>query len=275
MSLDTVQAIATAKAISDEQLTAYWVASFNSAHTRRNCESIAQRFLAALGAPLPSATAEDVREALMAITTSLRPTSARRTVLRVKSLLSYGRRLGYLHFNAGAVIRVQGDRHSIAQRIVGEVELGYLMRAVRGSHRVLVLVAYTGGLHVSELVVLTWGDVVHRDDGKVQLNVLGKGSKPRDVLLPEIVSNALLKLRGANAGAADPIFTNRVGGRLTDCAVNYMLKAAAARAGLPVGFSSHWLRQAHASHAIDGDATLPDVQAPLGHANVATTMVRA
>jgi integrase/recombinase XerD len=266
-----VHAIAATKATSDEQLAASWVASLNSAHSRRNCAKTAERFLAELEAPLRAATVEDVREALTAITSGLAPTSARQIVLRIKSLLSYGHRLGYLTFNAGAVIKVRGDTRSIAQRIVSEVEIGLLVRAARGIRdRVLVQVAYAGGLRISELVALTWGQVIRRDDGKVQLNVLGKGSKPRQVLLPEVVSNALLKLRG-DVGDSDPIFANRAGGHLTDRAVNYMLKAAAERAGLPTAFSAHWLRHAHASHAIDHGAALPVVQATLGHGNIAVT----
>jgi integrase/recombinase XerD len=89
--------------------------------------------------------------------------------------------------------------------------------------------------------------------------------------LPEVVSNSLLKLRGAPAGDGDPIFTNRAGGRLTDRAVNYMLKAAAKSAGLPEGFSAHWLRHAHASHAIDHGAALPVVQSTVGLGNIAVT----
>jgi integrase/recombinase XerD len=50
-----------------------------------------------------------------------------------------------------------------------------------------------------------------------------------------------------------------------------MLKAAAERAGLPAGFSAHWLRHAHASHAIDHGAALTVVQATLGHGNIAVT----
>ena len=137
-------------------------------------------------------------------------------------------------------------------------------------NRVLVQVAYACGLRISELVALTWGQVIRREDGKVQLNVLGKGNKPRQVLLPEVVSNALLKLRG-DAGDDAPIFANPAGGRLTDRAVNYMLKGAAERAGLPGGFSAHWLRHAHASHAIDHGAALPVVQSTLGHGNIAVT----
>jgi len=38
-----------------------------------------------------------------------------------------------------------------------------------------------------------------------------------------------------------------------------------------VRISPHWLRHAHASHAIDGGASLPEVQETLGHGNIATT----
>jgi integrase/recombinase XerD len=46
---------------------------------------------------------------------------------------------------------------------------------------------------------------------------------------------------------------------------------AAARAGIEAPVSPHWLRHAHASHAIDRGATLPEVQSTLGHGNIATT----
>ena len=60
-------------------------------------------------------------------------------------------------------------------------------------------------------------------------------------------------------------------GRLSERAVNYMLKRAAERAGITGAISPHWLRHAHGSHALDRGATLAEVQTTLGHANVATT----
>ena len=105
-------------ATTDKQLVASWVGSLNSAHSRRNFETTANRFLAALGKPLRRATVEDVREALTTITAELAASSARQAVLRVKSLLSYGHRLGYLQFNAGAVVKVHGEARSVAKRIV-------------------------------------------------------------------------------------------------------------------------------------------------------------
>jgi integrase/recombinase XerD len=93
----------------------------------------------------------------------------------------------------------------------------------------------------------------------------------RQVLLPAAVSRSLLSLR-ADAGNNDPVFASRKsGGRLTERAVLGLLKRAAARSGIEAPVSPHWLRHAHASHAIDRGATLPEVQSTLGHGNIATT----
>ena len=220
--------------------------------------------------PLRNATVEDVRQALEALTAKHASSSARQVVLRIKSLLAYGHRLGYLRFNAGAVIKVRSEVRAVAQRIVTEVEMGMLVRAAGNRRdRLLIEIGYAGGLRVSELVALTWGDVIKRQD-KVQLSVLGKGGKRREVLLPEVVSRSLLSLRG-DAGADDPIFASRQGKHLTERAVNYVLKRVAAKVGVSENFSAHWLRHAHASHAIDRGAALPVVQATLGHGNISVT----
>jgi integrase/recombinase XerD len=50
-----------------------------------------------------------------------------------------------------------------------------------------------------------------------------------------------------------------------------MLKRTAIRAGVNPDVSPHWLRHAHGSHAIDRGASLPEVQATLGHGNISTT----
>jgi integrase/recombinase XerD len=266
-----IASLVATSARSDEELVASWVSNLRSEHSRINFRTTADRFLAALGAPMRRATVEDVRQALETITAKLAPSSARQVVLRVKSLLSYGHRVGYLQFNAGAVIKAHAEARSVSQRIISEVEIGLLVRAAPSRRdRILIEVGYAGGLRVSELVSLTWSDVIGRDGGRVQLSVLGKGGKRREVLLPEVVSRSLLSLRG-DAGANDPIFASPRGGHLTERAINYILKRAATEAGINPKVSAHWLRHAHASHAIDRGAALPVVQATLGHGNIAVT----
>ena len=261
------------RARSDTELVRSWADSLRSAHSRRNFEKTALRFLDALPAGIRKASVEDVREALAKITEGLSDATAQQYVLRVKSLLSYGHKLGYMAFNAGVTIKVRPDQSGggLAKRIMPEVDVKLLIRAARPPRdRVMLETLYAGGLRISELVGLSWADVIERD-AKVQVSVVGKGGRTRQVLLPDVVSPSLLALRG-DASANDPVFASYKGGqRLTERTVGYMLKRAAKRAGIAETVSPHWLRHAHGSHALDRGATLAEVQSTLGHANVATT----
>ncbi len=67
------------------------------------------------------------------------------------------------------------------------------------------------------------------------------------------------------------MFRSRRGGHLDPAQAWRIVRAAAERAGLDLPVSPHWLRHAHASHALDRGAPIHLVQATLGHASVATT----
>lgn len=66
-------------------------------------------------------------------------------------------------------------------------------------------------------------------------------------------------------------YTSARRGHMYVSAVNRMVDAAAARASVSPSLSAHWLRHAHASHALDRGAPIHLVQTTLGHASVATT----
>ena len=128
---------------------------------------------------------------------------------------------------------------------------------------------YCAGLRISEVCGLAWRDMQAGDDAG-QATVYGKGGKTRVVLLPASVWRALVQSRG-DAGPDAPVFISQRKGQLDPSAVHRVVKAAAARAGLSADVSAHWLRHAHASHALDRGAPIHLVQATLGHASVATT----
>jgi integrase/recombinase XerD len=67
------------------------------------------------------------------------------------------------------------------------------------------------------------------------------------------------------------VFRSRKGGALTARQAQRLVDAAAKRAGLRARVSPHWLRHAHATHALERGAPIHIVQATLGHASVATT----
>src|SRR5262245_23340420 len=135
----------------------------------------AERFLAALPMGLRTATVEDVRDAIVAATLGASTSTARQYTLRIKSLLSYGHELGYMPFNAGVRIKMQNDAGnrgaSLAKRIMSPAEVALLICAAPSNRdRILIEVAYAGELRVSEIISLTWADVLPRENDLVQLS---------------------------------------------------------------------------------------------------------
>jgi integrase/recombinase XerD len=80
-----------------------------------------------------------------------------------------------------------------------------------------------------------------------------------------------MSMRG-DAVATDAVFKSRKGGgHLDPSQVRRIVYAAGRTAGLEQKVSPHWMRHAHASHALDRSAPIHLVQATLGHASVSTT----
>jgi integrase/recombinase XerD len=262
------------QAQTDAQLLALWLFG-RSPHTQRADRREAARFLTHAGRPLREVTLGDVQAfatALAGEAAALTPASRARALAAVKSLLAFGHRLGYLPFDVGGAVRLPRLRSALAERILSEADVHRLL-ALEPAPRnwVLLRLASAGGLRVSELVALRWRDLRPRDNREGQVTVYGKGGKTRAVLLPAAVWRDLLALRVATSADAGPVFPSRKGGPLTARQAQRLVDAAARRAGLRAGVSPHWLRHAHATHALERGAPIHIVQATLGHASVATT----
>jgi integrase/recombinase XerD len=252
----------------DAQLVTLWLHG-RSKHTQRAYGADAERFLAFVAKPLAMVTLGD----LQALADSLtgKPSSRSRTLAAVKSLLSFGQRTGYLALNVGAALKLPAGKNTLAERILTEPEvLRILALEPDRRNQVLLRLLYIAGLRVSEIADLVWRDLQPRTDGG-QVNVFGKGSKTRTVLLPTSIWRELLRFR-QHAALDAPVFAStRGGGHLHPTAIERIVAKAAARAGIEVKVSPHWLRHSHATHALERGAPIHLVQATLGHASVATT----
>lgn len=252
----------------DETLLRLWLDG-KAAHTQRAYVADVNAFLAHIGRPLRTATVGDV-QGYGATVAHLAPVTRARKLGSVKSLLSFAQRLGYTPFNVGAPVRLPPVKEALAERIIpeGDVHRLLALEANPRNHALLRLL-YVAGLRISEACGLRWRDLVVRDDAG-QVTIMGKGGKTGAILLPAPVWRELAALRG-EAGADAPVFLSAKGGHLDPVQVHRIVKAAAARAGLPAALSAHWLRHAHASHALDRGAPIHLVQATLRHSSVATT----
>lgn len=252
----------------DETLMRLWLDG-KAAHTQRAYLADVNAFLAHIGRPLRTATVGDV-QSYGATVAHLAPVTRARKLGSVKSLLSFAQRLGYTPFNVGAPVRLPPVKETLAERIIPEADVHRLLalEANLRNHALLRLL-YIAGLRISEVCGLRWRDMAARDDAG-QITIMGKGGKTGAILLPAPVWCELAALR-AEAGADAPVFLSAKGGHLDPVQVHRIVKAAAARAGLPSALSAHWLRHAHASHALDRGAPIHLVQATLRHSSVATT----
>ena len=198
------------------------------------------------------------------------PASRANAIAALKSLFTFAQEAGYLRFNVGAAVKAPPVKNTLAERIMGEMDVRCMLALEpERRNRVLLTLLYAGGLRVSELCGLKWRDLTERDQAG-QVTVFGKGGKTRAVLLSATTWRQVTELR-AGADPDAPVFVSRKGGHLVPSAVHRIVKAAAKRAGISAEASAHWLRHAHASHSLERGAPIHLVQQTLGHASVATT----
>src|SRR6058998_2023284 len=259
---------AASQASGDQQLQKLWLHG-RSPNTQRAYGSDVSRFRSFVGKSLHAVTLGDLQDFADSLS-GLAPASRCRSLSSVKSLLSFGHRIGYLAFDVGRPLRLPANRNRLSERILAEGAVHKIL-ALEPSrrNRALLRLLYAAGLRVFELCALTWQHLQERDNAG-QVTVFGKGGKTRTVLLSAATWQELRGLSD-DGDSASPVFRSRKGGALSHSQVLRIVRAAAQRAGIQAPVSPHWLRHAHASHALERGCPIHLVQATLGHASVATT----
>jgi integrase/recombinase XerC len=142
--------------------------------------------------------------------------------------------------------------------------------------RALLEFMYSSGARAAETVGLDRGDI---DFPRGTARVRGKGRKER---LAGLGSHAVRALKDyladparpkPGARAANAVFLNARGGRLTTRSLGRIVDACALQAGLTRRPTPHTLRHSFATHLLDRGADLRAVQGLLGHAHLTTTQI--
>ena len=262
-------------AATDAALIASWRALKPSPHTRRAYARAVADFQAWSG----DLALADVTVALLQawrqhLETRLAAASVHARLAALKSLLGYAQRTGYLPFNVGAALTPRPQPQRLAERILSERDTLHLLAAAGGRsqgprNRALLLALYYTGARLSELLGLRRRDLQGDPQTRPVAALHGKGGRTRHVALPPACAAAVWALRPPDPDGF--VFRTRTGRPLTPKQAWGIVRAAARRAGLTAPVSPHWLRHAHASHALDRGAPVHAVQGTLGHASLTTT----
>jgi integrase/recombinase XerD len=283
----------------DEALLRNWLFSRRSAKTEQAYAREIERFYRIVRLPLIEIRTVDPlydfqRHEEIA---HLKDSSQARALAAVKSLLTYASNIavGAIQINVGAAVQLPPVEDTLAERIMSEQSVDDMIRLETDPRNQAMLeLFYYAALRVEELCNLKWRHLQERNQSG-QVAVYGKGQKTRYILLDTDTWLKVWALRGTSKHQEldDYVFTSRQaklvkneqGEPIKDTQgkdvldygmdqrrVRQIVRAAADRAGVAIGkVSPHWLRHAHASHAIDNGEPISLVSATLGHKSVAVT----
>jgi integrase/recombinase XerD len=257
------------QANSDEQLIGLWLHG-RSLHTQRAYQKDITDFFQFVETPLRNITlgqlqgyADDLHSK------ELSPASIKRKLASVKSIFTFGHKLGYLMFDVGKPLKIPASKDKLAERILSEEEVQTVINSVKHKrNRLIIKTLYYTGIRVSELASLTWKDLQARNEGG-QLTVLGKGGKTNTVLIPAHLWNELLTLE-TSISDDNPVFMSRNRRHLHPGHIRKTVKKIAIKA-IGKGATPHFYRHSSASHAILNGCPLHLIQKQLNHASIATT----
>ena len=133
-------------------------------------------------------------------------------------------------------------------------------------HRLVIVLLYSAGLRVSELINLRFEDIdFYRNIIHIKK---GKGSKDRITLLSK-KAKSFLRDYGLGSG----LIFNTKARKYSIRAVESIIKKTAKKAGIIKNVTPHILRHSFATHLLENGIDLRIIQKLLGHSRLETTQV--
>jgi site-specific recombinase XerD len=155
--------------------------------------------------------------------------------------------------------------------VLSEKEVGDLLKATENlKHKAILMLAYSGGLRLSELIYVKLTDI---DSNRMQIRVeQSKGNKDRYTLL----SVRLLEVLRKYFLAYKPkvwLFEGVNGGQYSVRSIQAIMKDSTRKAGIKKKVSVHSLRHSFATHLLENGTDLRYIQSLLGHSSSKTTEI--
>jgi site-specific recombinase XerD len=138
-------------------------------------------------------------------------------------------------------------------------------------HKLILLLTYGAGLRISEVVTLSWADILLAEH-KIHIKQ-SKGKKDRLVMLPWSLISYLESYRETYQSKHYVFEGQQKGEAYSSRSVQAIMRRAIAKSGLSKRATVHTLRHSFATHLLEAGTDIRYIQALLGHSSINTTTI--
>lgn len=135
---------------------------------------------------------------------------------------------------------------------------------------VLIELLFSTGMRVSEISNLKTSAINFSDN---TIRIFGKGSKERMMCISDDLSKMISDYLAVRSYKLNYLFVNRLGNRLSEQSIRYMVNDYANAVDAPLHITPHMFRHTFATELHNEDVDIRYIQQFLGHSSIATTQI--
>ena len=168
-------------------------------------------------------------------------------------------------------LNIELRKPSILPTVLSVKEISIILEATKNlKHKTILLLIYSAGLRLGELLNLEIGDI---NSESMRIHIRGaKGKKDRYVMLSENVLK-LLREYYKEYKPKKYIIEGQNGGKYSPKSVQSVFKRSLKKAGIKKKATVHTLRHSFATHLLDEGTDIRYIQELLGHKRLETTQI--
>ncbi len=168
-------------------------------------------------------------------------------------------------------LNIELRKPSLLPTVLSAKEISKILHVTKNlKHKTILVLIYSAGLRLSELINLEIGDI---NSESMKIHIRGaKGKKDRYVMLSENVLK-LLREYYKEFKPQKYIIEGQNGGKYSPKSVQSVFKRSLKKAGIKKKASVHTLRHSFATHLLDEGTDIRYIQELLGHKRLETTQI--